>query len=202
MSISRRSLAQSVYNSIYHVIESVLNKNIIIEDENDTLELIHRNGSSSLYHAGEVLTFKDEPMLSFDFCVAQITEDDFETQVTLSFSLVKYFNSMVIYHPRFLTSVMRYLGNHGLPALEKEIKDALTSMKMKKDYTITRSNVSVLFSVITLPEGAKNASIFIEGGDDNCLQVNIEMSLINEKDYEVGGSAYIKRKEHFDSMKK
>lgn len=202
MSLSTLSLVQSVYDSLYHVIERVIDKDAIINCDYSALELVYKNDLLSLYHVGHLVPIKNMDNLSFDFCVVQITEGDLKTQITLSFSLVKYFNATVVYRPRFLTSVMRSLGNYGLLALEKEIKNVISSMEIENNYIMTRSNVNAFFSIISLPEGTKNTLTFLDNKDDNCLQVNISMSLINEKDYEVGGRIYMKRKEHFDSIKK
>lgn len=184
MSVSTSSLVERVYATIQNVLEGILDQGVLYPYDNEENEIteVYRKDSTVLYHMGPLVSYKHKEWLIYDFAMVRPIEDEDETKVNITFYLVKYFNVRHLEYGIHLTSVMRSIANYSLKALQKELSVKLQETELEDENMITRAHVKTKFATIELPEDVKNSINFIAtdcNDDQNCLQVEVEMTLLN-----------------------
>lgn len=156
----------------------------------------------NLFYGG--LRETTEAYIQYDFVIVNIEKKEYGIRVTLNFSLVKYFNSR-FYGSPLIISIIGSIANYGLENFNVVLNEYVLKTDLEDDYTIAKSRTKSMFSKINMPIiYGDNVDImgFIGGDDKNEFNIEISVIIIDERDYRVGGKAYLSTQEDFNLRRK
>lgn len=193
-------LVNELYNEIYRTINSF---NLNILSSNREMVFIHQSSSNEFIFAVKPYDINPDDhdaYLPEDYAIITFRPDNTGyVFCTISFSLTKNFLC-----PLFnIETVFRRIFNITLEqrAIQEKLLENITESLIKiGPYTIINKNVKIKYSTLVPDERIEGVSDIIKENLSG-IRVDFTLTTIDERDYHVGGSMYVKAKERFDELK-